>query len=307
MNFLVVTWNVDPVFFSLFGIDIAYYGLLWVAAFVVGAYVFGKMVQSEGLNPDMTDSAFMYMLIATIIGARLGHCFFYEPAYYLANPWQILNLRAGGLASHGAAVGMALGIFLYARHWKIPALWLFDRVGIVVAVGGALIRMGNLLNSEIYGTATDMPWGFIFVRAGETMPMHPTQIYEALAYMVIFFILMHLYWRTNLASRRGVMFGVFLILLFGMRLWIESIKQVQEPWEAALPLNMGQMLSIPFIVVGFGILIWALMRPAKPYINMPRPKKRSPKAEKELKAAMTAKAAKSSKAEKKSSKAEKKK
>lgn len=273
MNTLAVIWDIDPVFISIGGLEIAYYGLLWVAAFVLGGYIFGKMVKSEGLNPDMTDSAFMYMLIATIVGARLGHCFFYEPSYYLSNPLQILNLRAGGLASHGAAVGMVIGILIYSRKWKIPSIWLFDRVGIVVAIGGALIRTGNLLNSEIYGTATDMPWGFIFVRAGETMPMHPTQIYEALAYVLIFFVLMHLYWRTNLANRRGLMFGVFLIMLFGARFVIESIKNVQEAWEAALPLNMGQMLSLPFIVAGVVILLRALNRPPQAYVNMPQPKK----------------------------------
>lgn len=273
MNTLAVIWDIDPVFISIGSLEIAYYGLLWVAAFVLGGYIFGKMVKSEGLNPDMTDSAFMYMLIATIVGARLGHCFFYEPSYYLSNPLQILNLRAGGLASHGAAVGMVIGILIYSRKWKIPSMWLFDRVGIVVAIGGALIRTGNLLNSEIYGTATDMPWGFIFVRAGETMPMHPTQIYEALAYVLIFFVLMHLYWRTNLANRRGLMFGVFLIMLFGARFVIESIKNVQEAWEAALPLNMGQMLSLPFIVAGVVILLRALNRPPQAYVNMPQPKK----------------------------------
>lgn len=273
MNLLTVTWDVNPVFLNIGGFEIAYYGLLWVAAFILGAYIFRKIVSNESLDPAMVDSAFMYMLIATIIGARLGHCLFYEPSYYLSNPWQILNIRGGGLASHGAAIGMVVGILLYSRKWKIPSMWLFDRVGIVVAIGGALIRIGNLLNSEIYGTATDMPWGFIFVRSGETMPMHPTQIYEAIAYMIIFFTLMHLYWRTKLANKRGVMFGVFLIMLFGIRLIIESIKQVQETWEATLPLNMGQILSIPFIIVGVYILLRALNRPAQPYVNMPRAKK----------------------------------
>lgn len=274
MNPLVVTWDFDPVFLSIGGVDIAYYGLLWVLAFVLGSYIFRKIVKREGLDTDMVDSAFMYLLIATIIGARLGHCLFYEPATYLANPWQILNLRQGGLASHGAAIGMVVGIILYARKWKIPSIWMFDRVGIVIAIGGALIRMGNLLNSEIYGTETDLPWGFIFVRAQETMPMHPTQIYEALAYTLIFFILMHIYWRTKLSDKRGFMFGVFLVLLFGVRFLIESIKQVQVDWEAALPLNMGQMLSIPFIVAGVWFILRAFNRSAQPYTNMPREKKK---------------------------------
>lgn len=274
MNPLVVTWDFDPIFLSIWGFDIAYYGVLWVLAFVLGSYIFRKIVKSEGLDTEMVDSAFMYMIIATIIGARLGHCLFYEPATYLANPLQILNLRQGGLASHGAAIGMVVGIILYARKWKIPSMWMFDRVGIVIAIGGALIRIGNLLNSEIYGTGTDLPWGFIFVRAQETLPMHPTQIYEALAYTLIFFILMHIYWRTKLSDKRGFMFGVFLVLLFGVRFLIESIKQVQVDWEAALPLNMGQMLSIPFIVAGVWFILRSLNRPAQPYTNMPRPKKK---------------------------------
>lgn len=277
MNLLAVTWDVDPVFFSIFGIDIAYYGVLWVTAFVVGAYLFGKIIKREGLNGDMTDSAFMYMIIATIIGARLGHCLFYEPIQYLTHPWQILNFREGGMASHGAAVGMAIGILLYARKWKIPAMWMFDRIGIVVTIGGALIRLANFVNSEVYGTQTDLPWGVIFVRADETLPMHPTQIYEALAYMALFFILMHIYWRTKLSNRRGVMFGVFLIGLFGMRFVIEGIKNVQVAWEAAMPINMGQILSLPFIAVGVYVLIRALNRPSMPYVNMPTAKKEAKK------------------------------
>ena len=280
MNILAVTWDFDPIAFSLGSLQIAYYGLLWVAAFILGAYLFRKIVAREGLNPAMVDSAFVYMLVATIVGARLGHCLFYEPSFYLANPWQILNIRGGGLASHGAAIGMVVGILLYARKWKIPSIWMFDRVGIVIAVGGALIRLGNLLNSEIYGDPTTLPWGFIFVNRGETIPKHPTQIYEALAYIVIFLILSHLYWRTKWSNRRGMMFGVFLTLLFGMRFLIESIKEVQEAWEAALPLNMGQMLSIPFIAAGLYFIFRAWNRPAEPYTHMPLAPKEPKKAKK---------------------------
>lgn len=266
---LTVIWDFDPIMFSIGSMPIAFYGLMWVLAFVAGIYFFGKIVKYEHLKPELTDSAFIYMFIATVVGARLGHCFFYDPEYFLSNPLQILNFRSGGLASHGAAIGMVFGILLWSRKWKVPSMWMFDRVGIVIAIGGALIRIGNLFNSEIYGTATDMPWGFVFVRAGETMPMHPTQIYEALCYMLIFFILMHVYYRTKLSNRRGVMFGMFLIMLFGVRFLIESIKQVQEAWEADLVLNMGQLLSIPFIIAGVIILVRAFNAEPKPYLNMP--------------------------------------
>lgn len=266
---LSIVWDFDPVFFSIGGFSVAYYGLMWVLAFACGIYFFGKIVGNEKLKPALTDSAFMYMFIATVVGARLGHCLFYEPGYYFEHPWQILNLRMGGLASHGAAFGMVIGIWLWTRKWKIPMMWMFDRIGIVIAIGGAFIRLGNLFNSEIYGTATEMPWGFVFVRSGETTAMHPTQIYEALCYLVIFFILMHMYYRTKLANQRGVMFGSFLIMLFGVRFLIESIKQVQEAWEASMVLNMGQILSIPFILAGIWVIIWAFRRDPEPYINMP--------------------------------------
>lgn len=269
MKLLAVTWDVDPIFINIFGIDIAWYGVLWVSAFVVGLMIFGKIVKREKLDPQITDSAFIIMIISTVIGARLGHCLFYDPLTYLANPIEILYFREGGMASHGAAIGLLIGIWIFCRKWKLPYVWMLDRIGIVVASGAVLIRLGNLVNSEVYGTATELPWGFIFVRMGETTPMHPTQIYEALAYFVIFLILGHIYWRTNLSNRRGFMFGLFLVLLFGFRFFIESIKQVQAEFELGMTINMGQILSIPFIVAGLVILGYSLNRPSRAYTNMP--------------------------------------
>ncbi len=280
MNPLYVTWDFDPVLFRIGSFEVAYYGLMWLVAFFIGERIFSRIVKREGLKPELTSSALMYMLLATMIGARLGHCIFYDFSNYVLDPFRpdfpyikILAFREGGMASHGAAIGLVVGIWLWSRKWKMSRWWMFDRIGIVVAIGGAAIRLGNLFNSEIYGDQTTMPWGFIFVNRGETLPHHPTQIYEALLYLVIFAILMHMYYRTNLKDKRGVMFGTFLILLFGVRLIVESIKQVQEAWESdmieAIGLNMGQVLSIPFILVGIGILIAALRRPAKPYTDMP--------------------------------------
>jgi len=272
MNLLTVTWDVDPILFSIGSIDIAWYGAMWALAFVLGLWIFSKIVKHEGLDPEMPGSAFVILILATIIGARLGHIIFYDIRSYLAEPWEILNFRGGGMASHGAAMGLLVGIWIFSRKWKTPYIWMLDRVGIVVAIGGACIRLGNLINSEVYGTGTDLPWGFIFVRAGETAPMHPTQIYEALAYLIIFGILSYIYWRTKVSDRRGVMFGTLLILLFGVRFFIETIKQVQSPFEEGMVLNMGQILSIPFVLAGIVILAIALRRPPQPYTEIPKTK-----------------------------------
>lgn len=269
MQLAAITWNFDPVFISIGDLSIAYYGVLWGLAFLMGGFLFTKIVKREKLDTRMVDSAFITMLIWTVIGARLGHCMFYEQETYLHAPWKIITgIREGGLASHGAAIGLLIGIWIWTRKWKMPYVWMLDRIGIVVAIGGAFIRFGNLLNSEVYGTATDMPWGFIFVRAGETMPMHPTQIYEIIAYLITFATISHLYWRTKLSDKRGAIFGIFLIMLFGARLIIESIKQPQELWEQAMLLNMGQLLSIPFVIAGVVILAVAMNRPSEPYVNL---------------------------------------
>lgn len=270
MQIAAITWDIDPTIFSIGGFSIAYYGVLWVAAFIMGSYLFRIMLKKEGLNPEMEYSAFMTMLIATIIGARLGHCLFYEPAEFLAKPWTIITgIRDGGLASHGATIGLLIGIWFWSRKWKMPYVWLVDRIGIVAAIGGAFIRFGNLMNSEIYGTATDLPWGFIFVRRGETMAMHPTQVYEMIAYLITFALLWYLYKRTKISDRRGMMFGIAILMIFGSRFLIESIKQPQEVWEQTMSLNMGQLLSLPLIFGSIALIIFAARRPAQPY-NHPK-------------------------------------
>ncbi len=281
MTPLAITWDMDPIFIGLGSLSIAYYGVMWVLAFFAGERVFDRMVRSEGLSGELTYSALFYMLVSAIIGARLGHCLFYDFGDFFLDPFmgefpyvKVLNIRGGGLASHGAAIGMAVGIVLWSRKWRIPSIWMFDRVGIPVAIGGAFIRMGNFFNSEIYGGPTELPWGVIFVRDGNTVPHHPTQIYEALAYLLIFFALLHIYYRTRLRERRGFMFGAFLLLLFGARLLIESIKLVQVEWELgmvdAIGLNMGQVLSLPFVVLG-GWFLWRAMRgEPQPYTDMPK-------------------------------------
>lgn len=277
MTPLAILWNPNPIAFSIGSLDIAWYGISWALALLVALWIFARMVKREGLNPQLVDSGFLYGVFATIIGSRLGHCLFYEPQEYFLHPFmsdfpwiKLLDIRGGGLASHGAAIGLLVGLWLFARKWKVPYIWILDRVAVMVPLSGALVRLGNLMNSEIYGDPTTLPWGFIFVQNGETMPMHPTQLYEAGAYVLIFLLLAHLYWRTRLAQeKRGVLFGLFLILLFAVRLVIESIKLPQEVWEQDMWLNMGQILSLPFIVAGVVILWWGVRRPAEPYTNMP--------------------------------------
>lgn len=277
MTPLAILWNPNPIAFSIGSLDIAWYGISWALALLVALWIFARMVKREGLNPQLVDSGFLYGVFATIIGSRLGHCLFYEPQEYFLHPFmsdfpwvKLLDIRGGGLASHGAAIGLLVGLWLFARKWKVPYIWILDRVAVMVPLSGAFVRLGNLMNSEIYGDPTTLPWGFIFVQNGETMPMHPTQLYEAGAYVLIFLLLAHLYWRTRLAQeKRGVLFGLFLILLFAVRLVIESIKLPQEAWEQDMWLNMGQILSLPFIVAGVVILWWGVRRPAEPYTNMP--------------------------------------
>ncbi len=261
--FSAIVWDVNPTFFRIFGIDIRYYGVLWAIAFLLGIWYFTRFVKREGLPDRIVDSMFWFGTIATLVGARLGHCLFYEPEVYLANPIRILYTREGGMASHGAAIGLLIGLWLFARRNKMPYMWGLDRIMVPVAIGGAGVRLGNLVNSEIYGGPTDLPWGFIFRRAGETAPMHPTQIYEALFYLLVFVVLLWLYFRKDAGRKHpGLMFGVGLVGIFLPRFLIEYIKNDQvgfeENMKQLLGMNMGQLLSVPFILLGIVMIFVGL-------------------------------------------------
>lgn len=258
MSTLFITWDVDPTIFSIFGFEIRYYALTWMAAFLIGSYIFAKILKRENMDKSLLDSIFMYAFISTILGARLGHCLFYDFEHYMLNPIEILNFREGGLASHGAAFGMLIGLWMFSKKHKISYIWTLDRVTTVIPIGGALIRLGNLFNSEIYGTPTDAPWGFIFVRANETIPMHPTQIYEAIIYILIFILLMYMYFKKNEGEKHpGLIFATFLITIFAGRFIIETIKNPQSDFEVGMTLNMGQILSIPFVLAGVVFFVMA--------------------------------------------------
>jgi prolipoprotein diacylglyceryl transferase len=254
-----ITWNVNPEIFPLGPFSIRYYGLLFAAGFYIGYMIVRKMFRIEGLSDELLDKLTIYMVVATVIGARLGHCLFYEPEYYLKNPIEILMVWHGGLASHGGAIGILVALLIFSRKFKKPYIWVLDRIVVPTALAGCFIRLGNLMNSEIYGYETDLPWGFIFVRSGETVAKHPTQIYEALSYLVIFVILYFIYFKAPKKGnpRPGLLFSLFLILVFTARFIIEYVKEVQVDMETAWALKLGQSLSIPFIVAGLAILIWS--------------------------------------------------
>lgn len=249
-----IIWNVDPEIFRIGSFAVRWYGLLFALGFVFGYIIMGKIFKWEKIPAKLLDTITTYMVVGTVVGARLGHCLFYEPAYYLSHPLKILMVWEGGLASHGAAIGILFAIYLFTRKVNKPYLWAMDRIVIVVALAGFFIRMGNLMNSEIYGIETSLPWGFIFVRWGETVSKHPTQIYEGLSYLLIFVLTYKIYLKQKSGLKHGFVFGIFLILLFSARFLIEFIKEPQVGFEADMPLNMGQILSIPFVILGIYLL-----------------------------------------------------
>lgn len=259
MSLNFITWNVDPEIFRIGIFSIRWYGLLFAAAFISGYFIMKKIFLREGVSVKVLDRLTWHMVFGTLVGARLGHCLFYEPDYYFQHPWEIFAIWEGGLASHGAAAGILIALYIFSRTEHRPYLWILDRIVIVVALSGFFIRVGNLMNSEIYGVQTSLPWGFVFVRMHETVPKHPTQIYEALSYLAIFVMLCGMYFKSKKAVRPGVLFGFFLTTLFSVRFLIEFIKEDQVGFEKGMALNMGQLLSIPFVLFG----TYLLARPKK--------------------------------------------
>ena len=271
-----ITWDFDPVLFTLFGHPIVWYGLLFALGLIIlGPWIEKKMWEHEKLDSKWFESLAVYVFVGTIVGARLGHVLFYDPAYYLANPAKIFVTWEGGLASHGGTIGIIIACWLYSRRvTRKSILWVLDRLAVPTGIVAAMIRLGNLTNSEIFGRPTTLPWGFRFIRSEEyrhlvpnmDMGCHPTQIYEALCYLAVFALCMWLYWKRDAARRySGLIVGVFLTGIFLSRFIIERIKIVQEPWELKLiesvGLNMGQLLSIPFVLAGIWFIIRAVKNP----------------------------------------------
>ncbi|MCL2502267.1 MAG: prolipoprotein diacylglyceryl transferase [Bacteroidales bacterium] len=260
-HLLSIQWDVDPNLFHIGSYSFRYYNILFVLGFLTGYYIVKNFFRREHLPTSMLDSLLYTLFFSAVIGARLGHCFFYDPSYYLANPLEILMVWRGGLASHGGTIGILIGVWFYIKkygpQYGFGYIWLLDRIAIPTALAACFIRLGNLMNSEVYGVETSLPWGFIFAHNGETVAKHPTQIYEALCYLLTFFFLLWLYRKYLPKLKTGVFLGLFLILIFTSRFFIEFVKNPQVAFEVNMSLDMGQWLSIPFILFGIGLLVYS--------------------------------------------------
>lgn len=265
LNF--ITWDFNPVLLS-WPIELRWYSLMFAIGFWLGMIVVGRMMRREGAPERWLSILLLWVALGTVVGARLGHVFFYEWDYYSQHPIEILYTWHGGLASHGGAIGVIVAVLLFSLlTTKRSPLWTFDRLVVATAMVAGLIRLGNLFNSEIFGHATTLPWGFMFVNSREWHSLyegqacHPTQLYEAFCYFALFAVLMWMYWRRNSGERPGLLFGTFLIGVFSARFLIEFVKNNQVDFEQDMLLNMGQCLSIPFILAGVFFVVRALRRP----------------------------------------------
>lgn len=262
-----IHWNADPIAFSIGPVTVRWYGILFASGFIVGYQMMRRVFRREGKPEEDLDTLLLYLIIGTIVGARLGHCFFYHPAEYLKNPIAILQFWKGGLASHGGTIGVFITLWLYRRKRPEQSyVWLLDRLCVPAALTSACIRMGNLFNSEIVGRPTDQPWGFVFERyyndlipATELLqPRHPTPLYESGSYFLIFLTVWLIHRAAGYLPRRGLPVGVFLTLVFAARFVIEFFKERQAVHTAESTLSMGQWLSIPVTLVGLGLIVWSL-------------------------------------------------
>jgi prolipoprotein diacylglyceryl transferase len=246
----MIEWNVNPEIISFGIVSIRWYSMMFMISFLLGIFIFKWIYKIERKPEKDLDELLLYMLVGTIVGARLGHCLFYDPAYYLGNPLKILKVWEGGLASHGATIGILLALYIFVRKKSgYTYLWMLDRMSITVALAGCFIRLGNLFNSEILGKPADVAWSFVFTRVDQ-VPRHPTQIYEALAYLSIFFFLFISYKNKKEKIEYGWLMGWFFFLIFGFRIFVEYFKENQSGFEEGMILNMGQILSVPLVIIG---------------------------------------------------------
>lgn len=271
-----IKWDVNPEIIDGYATP-NWYGVLFITGMIIGYFVIRKMYRNELVPDEKLDKLLLYVVPATIIGARLGHVLFYGPYWdktnefgivekgYFSHPFEIVKIWEGGLASHGGAFMLLIALWVYAkREVKQPSLWIFDRIAAPIAITGMFIRLANLVNGEIVGYETDVPWAFQFMREdckSETCPWediparHPAQLYEAIAYGLIFLILFRIYWKKSAWKVQGRVFGYFLILLFGARFVLEFFKVGQTDRDDTLAINTGQILSIPFVLLGC-YLLW---------------------------------------------------
>lgn len=283
IDFLAVNWNVSPEIFRIGSFAVRWYGLLFVSGFILGYWIFTKFFDREGLDKTILDPLLYTLLLGTLVGARLGHCIFYQPGYYFGSWkgfWEVFQVWKGGLASHGGTIMLFFCMMWFARKYgrkhHFDFVWILDHLCIAVAFAATFIRLGNLFNSEIYGDVTSLPWGIIFDRNGETEPKHPTQIYEALSYLILGLIMVWIYRNRLEKTNRGFFFGFFLVGCFGMRFIIEFIKEPQVGFEETMVLDMGQLLSIPFIIAGIVLLVYSGISKKPAAIVHPEPEKKEP-------------------------------
>ncbi len=261
MLFLSIDWDPSIELVKIGSFAVRYYSLMFVIAFVLGLQIMKKIFINEGVSLEKLDSLFIYTVIATLLGARIGHFLFYDTAFLFSNPLEVLLpvkfnpfqfTGYQGLASHGAAIGIIIAMYFYSK--KVihkPMLWILDRIVIPVASGAVFVRIGNLMNSEIIGKPTNTDYGFVFKQLGEDFPRHPTQLYEAFGYLITFIVLWFVYWKTDKKEKLGYLFGLFMVFLWSVRFIVEFFKEAQVDQRGDWDLNTGQLLSIPMILVGF--------------------------------------------------------
>ena len=249
-------WDANPVLLSFGPLQVHWYGLLFAAAILLGLEFMKWVFRLEKKDASVIDPLFLYAVVGIVIGARLGHCIFYDPDYYLAHPMKIFAVWEGGLASHGGGLGVLIALYYGCKKYKVDFMWLIDRLVIPTALFGFFVRMGNFMNSEILGKPTDVSWAVVFERV-DKLPRHPAQLYEAFSYLIIFFILTYIYKKNYKTLKKGFLFGLFLVLTFTVRFLVEYVKVRQEDYSLDIGLTTGQLLSIPFLLVGFGFMIWS--------------------------------------------------
>jgi prolipoprotein diacylglyceryl transferase len=269
-----IHWNPDPEIINIFGISIRYYGLFFVSGLILCIYILGWIYKRENLPSENLEKLSIYGMIGILAGARLGHCLFYEPSYYLSHPLEMILpitfppdggikfIGYQGLASHGGVFGLLMALYFYSRKTKHPMIDTIDLIGVVSGVSFGFIRLGNFMNSEIIGIPTTKPWGVIFERVDD-LPRHPTQLYEAISYFIIFTFMMILYNKMRDSLKNGFFFGLASVLFFTARIMIEFVKENQVGFENRMTFNMGQLLSLPYIVVGIGFIIYGLWKTKK--------------------------------------------
>ncbi|MDQ7043728.1 MAG: prolipoprotein diacylglyceryl transferase [Sulfurimonas sp.] len=253
-------WDASPIAFSVGPFSIFWYGILFASSILLGLEFMKWAFKLEGKNEETIEPLFLYTVIGIVVGARLGHCLFYDPAFYLAHPLKILAVWEGGLASHGGGLGAIIALYFGAKKYKMDFLWLIDRLIVPTALFGFLVRMGNFMNSEIVGIKTNVSWAIIFSRV-DIFPRHPAQLYEAFSYLAIFILLFGIYKFSKASVKPGLMFGIFLTLVFSARFLIEFVKVRQADYDTSfLLMSTGQALSIPFFLVGLGFIFWSLRK-----------------------------------------------